>query len=165
MAMEGIGTFAQIGTDFLLKLFQRKEKRNQLKKLLISEFQKNVELANITVKVVDANMVVEVNKRPKLAILSFRTNIGDFCIKNGLIFIFDWKDETIEMFLDVYDTLHDYNEIISYHKENFEIVASPLEGPENARHGTYVPLLLRERMLTQLIPKISTLKETLDITK
>ena len=164
MAMEGIGTIAQIGTDVLFKYFQRKEKRNQLKKLLISEFQKNIKLADITVKIVDANMVMETNKRPKLAILPFRTNIGDFCIKNGLIFILDWKDVTIELFLEVNDTLHDYNEIISYHKENFEIVASPLEEPDNARYGTYIPILLRERMF-QLIPKINELKETLDITK
>jgi len=163
MAMEGIGTIAQIGTDFLFKHFEKKEKRNQLKKLLISEFQKNVEMANIIVKIVRSNMVMEINKRPKLAILPFRTNIGDFCIKNGLIFILDWKDETLELFLDVYDTLHDYNEIINYHKENFEIVASPLE-PENAMHGTYIPTLLQDRMF-QLIPKINKLKETLDKTK
>ena len=165
MVMDGIGVAAQIGTDFLLKFFQRKEKRKQLRKLLSSELQKNIELANKTIKVIDVYIVSELNKRPKLAILPFRTSIGDFCIKNGLVFIFDWKNDTVELFLDVYDSFHNCNEIISYHKENFEIVASSLDEPKNARHGTYVPMLMRDRMLTQLIPRITALKETLDTIK
>lgn len=120
------------------------------------ETSQNLELANRTREMIDRVYVLSPEQRRPIALIPFHTDAWNAVVASGLLY--SLNERVAKSLVEVYRLIYEINSLIEWLKvAEPPIVHTPAE-PSSARHGTYLPAIIRDKL-----PRLSSLLE--EITK
>jgi len=116
--------------------------RKGLRKSLYFEMSNNIELCEKSLKLIDGIYSFLPDERKPIVFIPFYTDAWNAITSSGLLFVL--KEEAQKL-VEVYSLIHEINYLIGCQKYGLEIVNTPIYN-SSPNHGTYVPIILQERI-------------------
>jgi Asp-tRNA(Asn)/Glu-tRNA(Gln) amidotransferase B subunit len=116
--------------------------RKGLKKSINFEISKNIELCNMSLKLIEEIYHFKLEQRQPIVFIPFYTDAWNAIISSGLLFVLKEKAQKL---IEAYSLIHEINYLVDYQKCGVEIVNTPVyrSSPQN---GTYIPAILQQKV-------------------
>ncbi|MFC1870999.1 helix-turn-helix domain-containing protein, partial [Chloroflexota bacterium] len=114
------------------------------------EISKNSDLADRTRKLIEQIYVYPPEQRHPIALIPLHTDAWNAIVASGLLY--SLEGTVAEHLVEAYGHIHEMNSLIAWLNMNNPTVAHTPVDPTSAKHGIYLPALLRDKL-----PRLSTL--------
>ena len=116
--------------------------RKGLKESLYFEINKNIELCNLSLKLIEKIYRVNPENRVPIVFIPFYSDAWNAITSSGLLFTLK---ENAKKLVEVYSLIHEINYVVEFHKYGIEIVNTPIYESQ-ADIGIYIPSIMQEKI-------------------
>lgn len=108
------------------------------------EISQNLELIKCTLELIERVYVLPPEKRQPVALIPFHTDAWDSVVASGLLY--SLRPELTERLVEAYRLIHEINSLMEWLKVARELIVHTPAYPSSARHGTYLPAIIRDKL-------------------